>query len=44
MESGELIEIIAQDKGAIEDLPAWSKMTGNKIIKINHPNYIFQKK
>jgi tRNA 2-thiouridine synthesizing protein A len=44
MQSGEIIEVIAQDKGAIEDLPAWSRMTGNKIIKMNHPNYFFQKK
>ncbi|HMO16546.1 MAG TPA: sulfurtransferase TusA family protein [Oligoflexia bacterium] len=40
----EEFELIAEDSGAIEDLPAWSKMTGNTLILSSHPRYIFKRK
>ena len=30
---GDLIEVIATDKGALKDFPAWSKATGNLLIE-----------
>ncbi|HET8567651.1 MAG TPA: sulfurtransferase TusA family protein [Candidatus Limnocylindria bacterium] len=30
---GELIEVLATDKGAKVDFPAWSKATGNPIVE-----------
>lgn len=30
---GEVLEILADDEGAIEDLPAWCEQTGNKFLK-----------
>ena len=41
---GELIEVRATDKGAIEDLPAWARLTGNELLNFNHPTYTFKKK
>jgi tRNA 2-thiouridine synthesizing protein A len=31
---GQTLEIVADDKGFLEDLPAWSKMTGNELIRM----------
>ena len=44
LEPGDLIEVIALDTGAIEDLPAWAKLTNNQLIEQCHPNYVFLKK
>ena len=30
---GDLIEVIATDRGALKDFPAWSKATGNPLIE-----------
>ena len=30
---GEILEILADDEGAIEDFPAWCDQTGNEFIK-----------
>lgn len=44
LNSGDLFEVIALDKGRIEDLPSWARMTGNELIKNEPPSYIFKKK
>jgi tRNA 2-thiouridine synthesizing protein A len=33
LESGQVLEIHATDKGAKNDLAAWAKSTGNELIK-----------
>lgn len=33
MESGELLEMVADDIGAKEDVPAWASRTGNEIVE-----------
>jgi tRNA 2-thiouridine synthesizing protein A len=33
MAPGELIEVLATDKGAIKDFAAWSKATGNPLVE-----------
>jgi TusA-related sulfurtransferase len=34
MKPGEVLEIIADDKGIKSDMPAWAEKTGNKLLKI----------
>lgn len=31
---GSVLEVIADDQGFLEDLPAWCKMTGNEFLGI----------
>ena len=35
LKSGEVLEIIADDKGIKADLPAWCRTTGNECISVN---------
>ena len=44
MEEGDCIKVVAYDEGAPEDLPAWCKLTGNQLVKSEHPNYWIVKK
>ncbi|MHA1732220.1 MAG: sulfurtransferase TusA family protein [Promethearchaeota archaeon] len=32
MSSGQLLELLADDEGAQEDVPAWAKKTGNEYL------------
>jgi tRNA 2-thiouridine synthesizing protein A len=34
MNPGEVLEIIADDKGFIKDLPVWCQMTGEQLVEI----------
>lgn len=34
IKSGEILEIISDDPGIKEDMPAWCKSTGNELIDI----------
>jgi tRNA 2-thiouridine synthesizing protein A len=36
---GGILRLIARDAGAPEDLPAWCRMTGHKLIHAEHPEY-----
>ncbi len=33
MESGQILEIHASDKGAVKDIPAWAKTAGHVLLK-----------
>lgn len=44
MKSGELLRLIAYDTGAVEDLPAWCNLTGHRLVKAAHPEYLIEKK
>jgi len=33
MSSGEVLEVLATDPGAVKDFAAWSKSTGNPIVE-----------
>lgn len=39
-----LFHLIAEDPGAPEDLPAWSRMTGHALERADHPHYWFRLK
>jgi tRNA 2-thiouridine synthesizing protein A len=33
MSSGQTLELVADDEGALEDVPAWVSRTGNKLVE-----------
>ncbi len=33
MKSGEILEVLVTDKGALNDIPAWANSVGNKVIE-----------
>lgn len=39
-----VLRVLASDPGAPEDLPAWCRMTGNRLLAARHPEYLIQKK
>ena len=34
LKSGEVLEVIADDKGITQDMPAWCRTTGNECLEI----------
>lgn len=42
IESGQILEIHATDKGAKNDLAAWAKSTGNELMKTEEENDVFK--
>lgn len=36
--------VFARDTGAIEDMPAWCRLTGHKLVAAMHPAYCIQRK
>ena len=41
---GGMLHLIAQDPGAVEDLPAWCRLTGHLLRKAEHPLYDIERK
>ena len=44
MPPGAVMEVIAHDPAAPEDLPAWCRLTGHRLVRAAHPNYLIQRK
>ncbi len=44
LEPGQVLKLIAEDLGAIEDIPAWCRMTGNSMVGASHPVYLIERK
>lgn len=42
LESGQVLEIHATDKGAKNDLTAWAKSGGHELIKHDEENDVFK--
>jgi tRNA 2-thiouridine synthesizing protein A len=38
------LRLVARDPGAKEDLPAWCRLTGHKLLAQSHPEYWIQRK
>ena len=38
----EILLLKAEDKGAIEDIPAWCRMTGHVLAESSHPTYFIR--
>lgn len=34
-----VLQLTALDHGAIEDIPAWCRLTGHRLIHAQHPHY-----
>jgi tRNA 2-thiouridine synthesizing protein A len=43
LKPGERLEVIAEDIGAVTDLPAWCRMTGHSLISADHPTYVIER-
>ena len=41
---GSLFKLIARDPGVPEDLPAWSRMTGHRLVQASPPEYLIERK
>ena len=41
MESGQVLKVEATDKGALNDMPAFARRTGNKIVESSEENDVF---
>lgn len=39
---GEVIEIIATDKGAMKDIPAWAQMGGHELIESREEGGVYR--
>lgn len=44
LQPGQLFELIALDPGAREDLPAWCRLTGHRLVSAEHPTYLIERK
>jgi len=42
LNQGEVLEVLADDKGIKEDMPAWCRSTGNDFLGIEEENGIFK--
>ena len=41
---GGVLHLLARDPGAVEDLPAWCRLTGHLLRKAEHPFYDIERK
>jgi len=44
MAPGQVLKLTATDPGVPEDLPAWCRLTGHRLLASNHPEYWIQRK
>jgi tRNA 2-thiouridine synthesizing protein A len=44
MEPSQVLRLIARDEGAIEDIPAWCRLTGHRLILARHPEYFIERR
>jgi len=42
MKPGEVLEILADDKGIKQDMPSWCKITGNECLSVEEENGQFK--
>jgi tRNA 2-thiouridine synthesizing protein A len=40
----QMFHLVANDPGAVEDIPAWCRLTGHLLKQAEHPNYLIQRK
>jgi len=44
MKPSQILKLTATDPGVPEDLPAWCRLTGHKLVLSNHPEYWIQRR
>ena len=42
LKSGQVLEVLSDDKGIKEDMPNWCKTTGNECLKIDQDKGIYR--
>jgi tRNA 2-thiouridine synthesizing protein A len=42
--AGTTLKLIARDPGVPEDLPAWCRMTGHRLVQAAPPEYLIERK
>jgi tRNA 2-thiouridine synthesizing protein A len=42
MKVGEILEVLATDKGILEDMPAWCRQTGQEFLGIEQEGEMFK--
>lgn len=40
---GHVLQLVARDPGAPADIPAWCRMTGNTLLRDEHPVYYIKR-
>ena len=43
IDPGSIFRLITNDPAAPEDLPSWCRMTGHKLVRASHPEYLIQR-
>ena len=41
---GGVLRVVARDPGAPEEMPAWCRLTGHRLLRAAHPEYDIQRK
>jgi tRNA 2-thiouridine synthesizing protein A len=41
---GSTLRLVARDPGAAEDLPAWCRMTGHKLLEARPPEFLIERR
>jgi tRNA 2-thiouridine synthesizing protein A len=44
LEPGQVLQVVARDPAAPQDLPAWCELTGHAMLRCEHPNYWIRRK
>ena len=44
LEPGAVLKLVARDPAAPEDLPAWCRLTGHRLLAASHPTYFIERK
>ena len=44
MPPGAVLKVKAYDSGVREDLPAWCRLTGHRLLEAAHPNYLIERR
>ncbi len=44
LKAGQVLKLVALDTGALEDIPAWCRMTGHTLVSSGHPHYFIQRR
>lgn len=39
LDPGEVFKLTTRDLGAPEEMPAWCRMTGRRLLRADHPDY-----
>ncbi len=42
LKTGEVLEVVSDDKGIEEDMPAWCEATGNEFLGIEEENGVYK--